>query len=202
MEPRFLLPSPAYHEMKVLLRIDRSGSVSLPLDPRDFPLPSLAHLPITRLVNDGVLAVREMDGGQVVVVTDAGKAYMRRLVIDYQLELIGLREASEEFFRERVRALVAMGCRRVVLYGASDTARALVGFLDDSPIDVLAVVDDDPGKQGSEFGGAQVLGPAGIASMEFDTVVVTTVAFEEVILRERAARLPGSQRVVGLFEST
>jgi FlaA1/EpsC-like NDP-sugar epimerase len=201
MEQRFLLPSPAYYEMQVLLRIDRAGSVSLPLDPRELPLPSLEHLPITRLIQEKILAVRETEGSQVVVLTDAGRAHMRRLVIDYHLELISLGEASDGFFRERVRALTAMGCKRVLLYGASDTARALIAFLHDSAIAVVGVIDDDPAKRGTQLGGVPVIGPADVAGLEFDTVVVTTVAFEEVILRERAARLPSGQKVVGLFES-
>jgi hypothetical protein len=187
--------------MQVLLRIDRSGSVSLPLDPHDFEAPSLEHLPIGRLLGEGVLATREVDGAPAIALTEAGRAHMRRLVIDYHLEIIGLREASNEFFRERVRALAAAGCRRVLLYGASDTARALVEFLQESPVQVLGVIDDDPAKQGKPMGGIPVFGPSDAAALDFDAVVVTTVAFEATILRERAARIPGGRKVFGLFES-
>ena len=200
MEQRFLLPSPAYFEMQVLLRVDRDGSLPLPLDPHDLPPASLEHLPISRLIQEQKLAVAEGEVGQSLVLTDGGRSHMRRLVIDYHLELIRLSEASDEFFGSRVRGLMAAGYRRILLYGASDTAHAMVDFLRDSPIEVVGVIDDDPAKQGTMLRGIRVVGPAEIPEAGIDAIVVTTVAFEDVILRERASRMTGSQKVVGLFE--
>jgi hypothetical protein len=200
MDRRFLLPSPAYHEMQLLLRLDRAGSLALPLDPRDFPPSSLQSVHIAGLIQDKLLVSQDENDEGRVMLTELGRAHMRRLVVDYQLELIGLREASDEFFRERVQALVGAGYRRVVLYGASDTARALIEFLRQSPINVVAIIDDRQEKQGTSLAGFEIVAPASLSALEFDTVVVTTVDFEKVILRERVAHLPGSPRAIGLFE--
>lgn len=200
MEQRFLVASPMYHELQVLLTIARIGPISLPLDPRVLPDVSFEQLPIARMIGEGVLAVQGAADEQVVTLTEPGRRHMRRLAIDYHLELMSLREATDEFFRERVAALEDLGCTRILLYGASDTARAMIGFLMASRITVVGVVDDDPQKQGSRFVGVPVIGAAGIEAMEFDTVVVTTVAFEDEILSKIAGGTRAARRVIGLFE--
>ena len=200
MEQRFLIPSPSYDEMRVLLAIHKNGSVRLPLDPRELPASSLEHLPIARLIEDKILEIRESGGGQTIGLTPLGMTHMRRLVIDYHLELMSLRKTSDDFFRDRVKALSAASCRRILLYGASDTARALIEFLQDSTISVVGIVDDDSSKHGLLIGGVQVFSPADIINTSFDTLVVTAVAFEQEILRKTTATVPPERKIVGLFE--
>jgi len=201
MEQQFLVPSPMYHELRVLLGIDSAGSIRLPLDPRVLPALSLEQLPIARMIEEGVLVVANKDGEPAVCLTEVGRAHMRRLAIDYHLELMGLREVTDRFFEERTDALLAEGCKRVLLYGASDTARVMVAFLGRAAIQVAAVVDDDPGKQGTKLGGVRIVGREQIDTVDFDTIVVTTVAFEDEILRKLSTLGPPQRRLIGLFEN-
>jgi hypothetical protein len=200
MDPRFLIPSPSQHELMLLLTIHRRGAIPMPVNPQELPPAALQHVPLSRLIDDGLVTIAEGSGGRAMTLTLDGHAHLRRLVIDYHLELMDLRRASNDFVAERVRMLERLGCARVLLYGASDTARVLLEVLKDSPIQVVAVLDDDPAKQGSTIGGVPVVSPARSPEYEFDSVVVTTVAFQDAILREKRAVLPAGKQLVGLFD--
>jgi hypothetical protein len=200
MEEQFLVPSPIYHELQILLLIERSGPISLPLDPRVLPALSLEQLPLARLIDDGVLSVQDASCQQVVALTDRGRSHMRRLAIDYHLELMALRETTDAFFRERIATLAAAGFRRILLHGASDTARAFIECLRGSAIKIVGIVDDDPRKHGGVLGGIPILGPGGMGRVEFDLIVVTTVAYEDDILKRYRAVNDATRRVVGLFD--
>lgn len=200
MEYRFLTQSPVLHELALLLAIHRRGSLPLPLDPALVPSVGLEQVPLGRLIEEGWLAMQPHAGSERITLTPQGERYLRALVIDYHLELMALRRSSDEFVADRVNSLRNEGCRRIILYGASDTARVLLAFLPQSGIVALAVVDDDVRKQGQTLEGVPIIPPTAAVGLDFDSVVVTTVAFQDVILRERSRFIPGGKRMLGLFD--
>lgn len=200
MEPRFLQPTPSYHELALLLAVHRRRGLSVPVNPHELPPAVLENVPLSRLLDDGLVEMSSDKTGRVMRLTPSGQSYLRGLVIDYHLELMDRRAASNDFFTERVRMLERAGCRRILLYGASDTARALLDFLKDSRIQTAAVLDDDRSKQGSTIGGVPVVPPAALTDYDFDSVVVTTILFQDVILRDKADIVPPGKRLIGLFD--
>lgn len=200
MEPRFLKPTPSQHELVLLLVIQHRGEIPMPVDPQELPPAALDHVPLSRLIDDGVITIAARKAGQVMMLTAAGHAHLRRLVIDYHLELMDLRRASNNFVAERVTMLERLGCARILLYGASDTASVLLEFLKGSSIQVVAVLDDDPSRQGQTMSGVPVVSPDRALEYDFDSVVVTTVAFQDAILREKRNVVPAGRRWVGLFD--
>jgi len=200
MDNHFLVPSPAYHELVVLLAAEQRGGLRLPVDPHELPPSTLERSPLGRLIADGTLAVEGEGAHQRVAITPTGLDRLRRLAIDYHLELMSLRGVSDAFFRQRAQALERLGCRRVLLYGASDTARALLEFLAAANLSAIAVVDDDRRKQGTYIGAVPVVAPGRIAELEFDTLLVTTVAFQDSIMARRNEFVRPHVRMFGLFD--
>lgn len=199
-ERRFLLPSATYYELLVLVIVEQRKGLRLPVDPHELPLESLEAAPLGKLIASGSLVLEGDADRQLVVITNQGHDRLRRLIIDYHLELMSLREISDDFFRERVRALESMGAQRVLLYGASDTARVLLECLSESTIVPLAVIDDDHAKQGTLIGSIPVIAPSRITELAFDTLLVTTVAFEDRILARRDSFVPPGVRILSLFD--
>ncbi|MBY0496007.1 MAG: hypothetical protein K2Y23_17505 [Cyanobacteria bacterium] len=187
--------------MMLLLTIHRRNGVSIPANPRELPPAALDHVPLSRLIDDGLVTLTANGDHSVMRLTPVGLSYLRGLVIDYHLELMDRRAASNEFFSDLVEKLKRAGCRRIALYGASDTAKVLLDFLKSSPIEAVAVLDDDPIKQGDTFSGVPIVAPSKLSLFDYDSVVVTTVLFQDKILKEKASAVPPGKRVIGLFDS-
>jgi hypothetical protein len=186
--------------MMMLLTVHRKNGVSVPVNPQEFPPAALDSVPLSRLLDEGIVSLHSADNGTIMRLTPHGLAHLRGMLIDYHLELMDLRRGSNEFFSELVDTLKSASCSQIVLYGASDTARVLLDFLKDSGIRVTGILDDDRMKQGTRFGGVPVFAPSQLASLEFDSVVVTTVLFQDRILKDKARIIPASKRLIGLFD--
>jgi hypothetical protein len=200
VDPRFLKPTPSHHELILLLAIHRRGRMPMPLNPQELPPAVLQQVPLSRLLDEGLVAITGDGAEQALALTAEGLEHLRWLVIDYHLELMDLRRASKEFVAERVHMLEQLGCARILLYGASDTARVLLECLKDSSIEVLAVLDDDARKHGSRIEDTPVVSPSDLSAYDFDSVVVTTVAFQDAILQRMVGTIPPGKRHIGLFD--
>jgi hypothetical protein len=200
---RFLLPSAASHELRLLSVLRDRGVLALPFATDDVPLEiDWRQVGLSNLIDEG-LVERVMLGAERegLRLSPAGEDYLRRLSIDFHLELLSLRSSSDRLFRDRVVALRSRGIRRMALYGASDTARVLLEFLQGSGIEVLAVVDDDPNKQGMQLVNVPIVNREALPGLEIDAVVVTTVAYAPRILTALAGRLPGAIQMLDLFDA-
>ena len=61
----------------------------------------------------------------------------------------------------------------MVLYGASDAARILMGLVGGNRIRVVGVVED--GLELREFGGVPVVSPVDVSRLEWDALLVTAL---------------------------
>jgi FlaA1/EpsC-like NDP-sugar epimerase len=108
--------------------------------------------------------------------TAEGRVSLAYHQVSYRAELVRLTRAARTRFRDFFRALCDQGVRRVVLYGAGETGEvvldALAGW---SGVQVAAVLDDDPARQGGTLHGVPVLAPAALGGIEADAVVITSV---------------------------
>jgi FkbM family methyltransferase len=95
------------------------------------------------------------------------------------------------FWRKRVaetaRRCAEAGLRRVALYPAGRHTRAVAPVLGDSPVQVLAVIDDDPRTWGSRLVDLPVVSPSQAGDLGADAVILSSQAYER-LLWERAGR--------------
>lgn len=68
---------------------------------------------------------------------------------------------------------------KVIVFGAGEAARRAFARLSDR-VDVLAVADNDPAKQGASFMGVEVIAPARIRDMPYHCIVVASVHAREI----------------------
>ena len=85
--------------------------------------------------------------------TEAGEDLRRSRYAAYSSELVRLYSALKGCIREKVASLETKGIRKIALFGASETGEVVLSALADTQFDVLAVVDNDPEKQGKMFKG-------------------------------------------------
>jgi DNA-binding MarR family transcriptional regulator len=126
--------------------------------------------------------------------TRPGEEYLRRLRHDrYQAVLADL-HSMQGHIRGRLREIRAEGVERVVFYGAGEILEVVLPLAEGLGLEVLAVVDDEPGKQGTERAGLPVGCPTGLAGLNPDCVLITTfrhaAEIRERLGRDLGARLP------------
>ena len=96
--------------------------------------------------------------------------------------------------RELFKDLVAHGVHRIVFYGASDFAEIAHVTLQETSIEMVAVVDDK--RIGKEFVGMVVTDPAMLESLFFDRILITAIGSrEDVLERILEKRIPRNKVV-------
>lgn len=98
-----------------------------------------------------------------------------------------------------LRSLAESGARRVAIYGAGEhTARAARAFFD-PPVEIVAIIDDSPARQGGCALGVPIVGLGEAARMGVDAVVVSSDAHEAALCARATSSLPESVDVVTLY---
>lgn len=154
--------------------------------------------------------IRELlDGGYVDVVdrgvrpyaydvTAEGRTYLRRLSYEHYRSVLGSYRELQERIQEKLRRIRDDGVRRMVCYGGGDMMEATYPLGRALGLDVVGVVDDDPGKQGTRRDDLVVQPRAAIEEMEPDVVLITTLRYTAEIRERMPEGVRGSVRVVEL----
>ncbi len=120
--------------------------------------------------------------------TDAGRAYYKDLVLTYAKETIELYKEAKISLSGLFGKLEQDGVQKVVFYCAGEAAEVAIHSLQNSSIRLAAIIDDDPGKQGTDFLGYPVISAEDSKSLDYDAIVVTTYDYLDVVL-EKAEKL-------------
>jgi DNA-binding MarR family transcriptional regulator len=107
------------------------------------------------------------------ILTPAGLMAKSELTYRFLRFSLGYYNRVEEKLRERLGEMGRRGVRRVVLCGASDAARIVLGLVQGNGIEVVGVLDEGCGRQ--EFGGKPVVGVSGLQGLGWDGVLITAL---------------------------
>lgn len=132
------------------------------------------------------------DAAGRLAVTEAGKSRARYLLVDYMRELKRLREGARDILRRSLAPLALAGVKRVAFYPMSETAEVAVEVLNSLGLELVAVIDDAPEKQGSRFRDLRIEPLDALRSSGAEAVIVTTAVFrEKVTARLNALQITG-----------
>lgn len=149
---------------------------------------SMINKYIDILEKDGYLS-REYISRKVVFynITDKGKQRMNFLSISYAKELIDLYGLAKENAEKLLRMLYTKGYKKVLLYGAGEVSETIINVLRDmqgNRLEVIAIIDDDENKKNTIIMGYPVIGPETINDYQIDGIVISTYAYEDVIMNK------------------
>lgn len=116
--------------------------------------------------------------------TQAGRKMRRQLLHLYGREAARLHTAARREYEKRLNELAAGGITRLVLFGAATTGELVYQASRDSALTIVAVVDNDPNKQGRPFGSLVVLPPSAIESFQPDAVLIAAFGRPEEIYQQ------------------
>jgi DNA-binding MarR family transcriptional regulator len=115
--------------------------------------------------------------------TSMGEELRRELMVAYIRETFQLFRHGKDELAEILRGYQRRyQLKRVVFYSAGQVTEVLLQALAETSLELLAIVDDDPGKQNMSFFGYPVVAREEIARYRPDAVIITTFRYRKQIL--------------------
>ena len=138
---------------------------------------------VKRLANKGYFKITNIPKNRVkYILTPKGIAEKTRLTYQYiQYSFKFYRNAREELHK-LFKYLMAQGVMRVVFYGTGDFAEIAFISLQETSIQLLAIVDDN--NIGEKFLGGVVKDPDILNSLSFDRILITSMISKDNVLEK------------------
>jgi len=140
---------------------------------------------IKRLVKKGYFKITNIPANRVkYILTPKGAAEKTRLTYQYIQYSYKFYKDARQKLSKQFKDLEAQGVHRIVFYGANDLAEIAYISLQETSIDIAAVVDDE--KIGEKFLGSAVKDPDILDSLSYDRILITSVekrdtTFEKIL---------------------
>lgn len=151
---------------------------------------------IKRLANKGYFKMTNIPKNRVkYILTPKGAAEKTRLTYQYIQYSYEFYRRARERLRNLFKDLAIQGVRRVVFYGMSDVAEIAYISLQETPIKMVAIVDEK--KAGKIFLGNVVKSPDILKTISFDRILITFVEKEDSPLERLLKKgIPGNKIVL------
>jgi FlaA1/EpsC-like NDP-sugar epimerase len=92
----------------------------------------------------------------------------------------------------------ANGHTAVALYGGGQHTRDLLPRLTGAPVNIIAVIDDDPNRQGRTIARVPTIDPSRIDDTVATAIIISSDAAEPALI-ERSANFAGARPVIRLY---
>jgi len=127
---------------------------------------------IKRLAHKGYFKITSIPKNRIrYILTPKGAAEKTRLTYLYLQHSLEFYKTARQKLRRDFQDFLARGVSKVVFYGATDLAEIAYISLQETPVELMAVVDDR--KRGEKFIWGEVKSPSILSSLSYDTILIT-----------------------------
>ena len=167
--------------LKILEKVDNDPTPSQRDLARDLNISlGLVNAFIQRLAQKGYFEIGHLPKNRFrYILTPRGVAEKTRLSYEYIQDSVKFYKDARQMLRELYAKMETQGVRCIVFYGAGDLAEIAYLSLQQSCIELVAVVDD--GRVGQNFMQFTVIHPDRIESLWFDRILIATIGSTESI---------------------
>jgi len=152
---------------------------------------------IKRLVKKGFVKIRTIPKNRLkYILTPRGAAEKSRLTYLYIQHSYNFYKEARQKLRNLCLKLENQGINRIVFYGAGDLAEIAYISLQETAIQLIAIVDDE--KMNTRFMKFLVMDPAYLDAVSYDIILVTSINSRNAILKKIAQRGIPSDQVIGI----
>ena len=138
---------------------------------------------IKRLAKKGYFKITTIPKNRIkYILTPKGAAEKTRLTYEYIQFSYKFYKDARQKLRDLFLDFENQGVRRIVFYGASDLAEIAYRSLQETFIDLVAIVDDV--KQGDKFMGYRIEDPSQLDSKQFDKILITAMNSRELLIEK------------------
>jgi len=137
---------------------------------------------IKRLAQKGLFKIKNIPKNRVkYILTPKGAAEKTRLTYKYIQYSFQFYKSAREKLRILFYGLTKNGNKKIVFYGAGDLAEIAYISLQEVPIELVAVIDDN--KAGEIFMDFVITGSDYLSTIYFDKIIITNIDDTENILK-------------------
>ncbi|MFP4658320.1 MAG: winged helix-turn-helix transcriptional regulator, partial [Desulfonatronovibrionaceae bacterium] len=145
---------------------------------------------IKQLQKEGLLRLEPVNGkSYAYLLTPKGEEARTEMFGEYGSEVIRIYASLKQKIRDGLERLKDSGAKRIVLFGASEICEAALFALQETTLCIIAVVDNDPGKQDQVIQGIVVSPPEIMCTIRFDAVLITSLAQHQAVKNQLASLL-------------
>jgi len=130
------------------------------------------------------------------IITPKGLAEKTRLTYEFIQYSLEFYQIARQKLRVLFQRLVDQGVRRIVFYGASDLAEIAYISLQETPIEIVAVVDDI--KKGQKLLGLVVSDSSCLGSLLYDKILITSDGLKKDVFEGAIENEIPSEKVIAL----
>jgi DNA-binding MarR family transcriptional regulator len=170
--------------LKILEEVEREKSQSQRDLARELNISlGLVNSFIKRLAKKGFLKISTIPKNRIrYILTPKGAAEKSRLTYLYIQHSYKFYKEARQKLRDLYTDFEKIGIRRIVFYGANDLAEIAFVSLQETSLDLVAVVDDE--KIGNRFMKYTVMDPVRLNTLNFDKILITSVNSKDAILQK------------------
>ena len=182
--------------LQIIEKVDNDGTPSQRDLARDLNISlGLVNSSLKRLVQKGYFKIGQLPKNRVrYILTPRGVAEKSRLTYEYIKHSFVFYRNTRKKMEDLYAVLETEGVKRIVFYGAGELAEIAYMSLYQSPIELVAVVDD--GRAGKNFLQFTVVHPDQIQTLWFDKILITSINITEFIFEKLTTMGISANRVV------
>jgi DNA-binding MarR family transcriptional regulator len=182
--------------LKILEKVDNDGTPSQRDLARDLNISlGLVNSFIKRLAKKGYFKMGHLPKNRIrYMLTSRGVAEKSRLTYEYIQYSFKFYKDARQKLQDLYADLETQGVMRIVFYGAGDLAEIAYISLQQSRIELVAVVDDD--RVGKRFMQFTIAHPDRIEFLGFDRILITSIDSTKHIFEQIATMGISASRVV------
>jgi DNA-binding MarR family transcriptional regulator len=180
---QFIEPARPYRELQILSEIARNPRTSQrELAERAMIGPTMVNRYVAEMQRDGLVEVEgETNRTFRYRLTEAGRYRRDELFFQVSKEVVQFYGQAKQDFRRRLREHARRGVRRVVLFGAAETAELVYAAAEGTGLEIVGIVDNDPAKHGRRIGTVRVGAPDTVLEMNPDAVLISSFGHADEI---------------------
>lgn len=102
-----------------------------------------------------------------------------------------------------IKQIIDRGYKKIMLYGGGEVAEILLQTIDtykESPLEVVAVIDDDENKQNTELSHVKVISNSEIKNYEHDGILISSYIHREAIYKNLVNLNYDKNRILHFFD--
>jgi len=198
-ELTYLRPTAPLRKVLLLSELDREPQSSQrTLAKRAGVSLSVADAYLARFIDDGLVTKTSLNRRDCAyALSERGRKHLSKELLRYLREVFFLSTNARTEISTHIEGLfLDEGPIQIAVYPAGGVGESVTHALESSRIEVKALVDDDPQRQGLLLHGLEVLAPEALKGVPVDAVLVATYIYREEILdRLRTLQLDGVEVV-------
>lgn len=182
---RYLLPTKDFRCLSVLLTIHEVPTMSQTnIGKATHMSSSMVNNYIKKFKNDGLIKVSGNSNRTTSYhLTEAGYDMLSTKLLDYSAEIVQLYTSVKKEIIRILKGFYNEGIRKVVCYGAAETAEIVFAALRETHLSLVGVIDGDKNKHGQIFNGYTIQSLQSLNALEFDAIIIASFGKQEEIYR-------------------